>query len=143
MSAARHSRTAARRATPGTLFARNLRRRRSRCRWRGTRHTIVRTYFACRHSLVTPVQKKSPTFTLHLDFLARFPCLGIVTSQRFVTHHVLPVVPQEGDVINGLAIEDGNAPFPVIYAALRMLLNRQDLRRLQTLFSRSRYEGSR
>src|SRR5215813_8784676 len=57
----------------GTLFARNLRHRRSRCRWGGTRRTIVRTYLACRHSLVTPVQKKLPTLTLHLDFLFRLP----------------------------------------------------------------------
>jgi len=48
---------------------------------------------------------------------------------------MLLVVPQEGDVINGLAIKDGNTPLPVIDAALRILLDGEDLRRLRSLFS--------
>src|SRR5215831_4343564 len=100
----------------------------------------MRTYLPCRYLFVAAVQNKLPTSMLDLNFVADLPRSRIVTRYRLISDHVVLVIPLECDVVNGIAVEDRSAPFPVRDASLRVLLHRQHLRRLPR-FTDGRDEG--
>src|SRR5215475_12434508 len=101
----------------------------------------MRTYLPCRYRFVAAVQNKLPTSMLDLDFVADLPGSRIVACYRFVSDHVVLVIPLECDVVDGIAVEDRSAPFPVRDAPLRVLLEGEHLRRLRPAFSNGRDEG--